>query len=250
MSHHPLDLSDESAVEPGPWHYGADYVTVYFKGEAPKLSGLVPAPFRVADGTCMAYVCEIISVSEGGAAMVADEPERTVYREAALGVKCLFGDLSGIYFPVMWVDTEWSLLRGLVNGYSKRLADKIVMTKLHPLNPGLEPLGAGASVTGYCVKGAERTLRVHVKIEKPGGAPDLVSFGRTFGLRRYPTTDSSQSGVAEAVEIQKSGTKFSEVWTGAGAVEAAMDVGRTEAIRGAVYKSGFTISGSRVLQRL
>lgn len=250
VSDHPLDLSDGSAVEPGPWHYGADYITVYFRGEVSKLEKLLPALFPVADGTCMAYVCEIVSVSEGGSRIASEEPERTFYREAALGIRCFHQNDQGIYFPVMWVDTEWSLLRGLVNGYSKRLADKIVMTKVHPLNPGQKPLSKGTAMTGYCVKGGQRTLLVRANLERAGEPTDLVPFGRTYGMRKYPTTDSSQSKVAEAVEILKSNTKFSDVWIGSGSVETSLEVGKAEIIRAATYKSGFTISGSRVLERL
>jgi len=247
---HPLSLGTTSAVEPGPWHYGADYVTVYFKGDRSKLEQLVPKPFTLAEGTCMAYVCEIISVSDGRPSMISEEPERTIYREAAVGVKCFHGGSPGIFFPVMWVDTEWSLLRGLVNGYSKRLADAIVMTKLHPLNPLLKPISGGTGFAGFCMKGAQRTLGIHVKVEKAGGPADLISFGTTFGVRNYPATDSSQSKVAEAVEIPKSNVRFSDVWTGKGSVESSLDVGRPEVIRGLIYKSGFTIGGSKVLERL
>ncbi|HUI86064.1 MAG TPA: acetoacetate decarboxylase family protein [Nitrososphaerales archaeon] len=250
MSDHTLDLSERSAVEPGPWHYGADYVTVYFKGERSKLEKLVPAPFMLADGTCMAYVCEIVSVSDERPQLASEYPERTLYREAAVGVKCTHRDSPGIYFPVMWVDTEWSLLRGLSNGYSKRLADRIVMTRLHPLNPAQKPVSGGTVFTGFCVKGDQRTLRVKVTVERQGGVSDLVSFGKTYGIRKYPATDSSQSRVAEAVDIPKSNSRSSDIWVGSGVVETTLDVGSTEVTRGAVYRSGFTIGGSKVLARL
>lgn len=250
MSNHPLDLSESSAVEPGPWHYGADYAAVYFTADTSKLKELVPRPFAPVDGTCMAYVCEIISVSSSRPEIASDDPDRAIYKEAALGIRCSYGATRGIYFPVMWVDTEWSLLRGLVNGYSKRLADRIVLTKLHPLNPGLKPVSEGTSFSGYCVKGSEIVLRVRVDIEKRGDAVDLVAFGPTFGIRKYPTTDSTQSGVAEAVEILKSNSRFSDVWVGSGSAVLSFDLGELRPYRGAVYRSGFTISGSKVLERL
>lgn len=245
---HTLDIGEDSAIEPGPWHYGADYVTVYFKGDADELRSLVPAPFTVADGTCMAYVCEIVSVAEGRDRVVADAPDRTLYKEAAVGVKCAFGAKPGIYFPVMWVTTEWSLLRGLLNGYPKRLADSVHMSKLHPLNPGLRQLGPGASLSGFCMKGSRRELSVRVDVERSGAPSDLLSFGATYGLRNYPATEASQTGVSEPVEILKSNSRAAEVWLGKGSVETMLAVGRPEILFGAVYRSGFTIGGSRVLK--
>ncbi len=245
---HPLVPGAHSAIERGPWHYGADYVTVYFEGDSAMLSKLVPKPFEVADGGCMAYVCEIVSVSDGGADLVATDPDRTLYQEAAIGIKCRFKEKPGLYFPVMWVNTEWSLMRGLLNGYQKRLADRIALTKLHPLNPGLKPVVAGSRLGGFCMKGASRVLSVSVAAERPGTPSDLPAFGSTFGRRAFPRTGDSQGEVDEAVEIVKSNSRVADVWLGSGRVETVLPVGEPRSTGGAVYRTGFTISGSRVLK--
>ena len=180
--------------------------------------------------------------------MVATRPDRTLYQEAAVGVKCSFKGKQGVFYPVMWVTTEWSLLRGLLNGYQKRLADRICLTKLHPLNPGLKAIAAGAKFGGFCVKGPGQTLSVKVTLEKQGTPADLLPFGATFGMRRLPRTDDSQGTVDEPVEILKSNSKVSEVWTGRGLMKTSLEVGTVHPLYGAVYRSGFTISGSKVLR--
>jgi hypothetical protein len=244
---HPLQPGPASAIESGPWHYGADYIAVYFNGKQTSLGALLPKPFVVDQGLSVAYVCEIISVGDTGAEMVSSRPDRTVYQEAAVGIKCRFKDKHGIFYPVMWVTTEWSLLRGILNGYQKRLADKISLTKLHPLNPGLRPISQGMEFGGFCVKGPETTLSVKVRVERSGSSADLPSFGATFGLRKFPRTDPSQGMVNEPVEILKSNSRVSDVWLGAGSVETSLSVGKIQPVSGAVYRSGFTISGSRAL---
>ena len=248
MLDHPLVPGPNSAIEKGPWHYGADYISVFFRGDTPSLKRLVPPPFVVDDGTCMAYVCEIISVGDSGGEVVASRPDRTIYQEAAVGVKCLFKEKAGIFFPVMWVTTEWSLLRGILNGYQKRLADRISMTKLHPLNPGLKSISAGAKFGGFCVKGPGQTLSLEVAVEKAGSPSDLPSFGATYGVRRFPGTSAGQGSVNEPVEILKSNSRVSDVWVGTGSVKTELEVGRIEVLFGAVYRSGFTISGSQPLK--
>ena len=248
MLDHPLVPGPTSAIEKGPWHYGADYISVFFRGEPLSLQRLVPPPFVVADGTCMAYVCEIVSVGDSGAEMVASRPDRTVYQEARVGVKCRFKEESGIFFPVMWVTTEWSLLRGILNGYQKRLADRISMTKLHPLNPGLKPISPGTKFGGFCVKGPGQTLSLEVTVEKAGSPSDLPSFGATYGMRRFPSTRAGQEAVNEPVEILKSNSRVTDVWIGTGSVRTKLEVGKIEPSYGAVYRSGFTISGSKPLK--
>ncbi|MDG6988153.1 MAG: acetoacetate decarboxylase family protein [Nitrososphaerota archaeon] len=248
MLDHPLVPGPDSAVEKGPWHYGADYVTVYFRGERDALSDLLPKPFEVADGTCMGYVCEIVSVAESAADMAAYRPDRTVYDEAAVGVKCTYKGRTGVYFPVMWVTTEWSLLRGLLNGYQKRLADKISMTKLHPLNPGMKGVAAGSRFGGFCMKGPEQTISLQVQVEREVAPDALPKFGATFGTRRYPKTDESQGTVDEPVEIAKANSRVSDAWVGTGSLKTTLGVGKIEPVSGAVYRSGFTILGSKVLR--
>jgi len=248
MLDHPLVPGSTSAIERGPWHYGADYISVYFRGEVASLKRLVPAPFVTDDGLCMAYVCEIISVADAGPELIASRPDRTIYQEAAVGVKCRFKGRTGIFFPVMWVTTEWSLLRGILNGYQKRLADRISMTKLHPLNPGLKEIAPGARFGGFCVKGPGQTLSLEVTIEKAGSPSDLPSFGPTYGMRRFPSTGDAETEVNEPVEILKSNSRVSDVWIGSGSLKTKLKVGKITPLSGAVYRSGFTISGSKVLK--
>ncbi|MDG6920296.1 MAG: acetoacetate decarboxylase family protein [Nitrososphaerota archaeon] len=248
MLDHPLVPGPTSAIEEGPWHYGADYIAVYFRGEKSALADLIPKPFGVTDGLCVGYVSEIISVAESGLEIAADRPDRTVYQEAAVGVKCEYMGRTGLYFPVMWVTTEWSLLRGLLNGYQKRLADRISMTKLHPLNPGMKPVSAGCTFGGFCVKGPERTMSLRVVVERQGAPDDLPPFGPVFGMRVFPKTDGSQGSVSEPVEVAKANSRVADVWLGTGSLATTLDVGRVEPISGAVYRSGFTILGSKALK--
>lgn len=249
MAEHPLVPGDHSAIEKGPWHYGADYVAVYFHSDMAIISRLVPKPFEVlSDGRCIAYVCEIVSVSDTGAEMVASEPDRTIYQEAAVGIQCRYQAKQGVFFPVMWVTTEWSLLRGLLNGYQKRLADKIAMTKLHALNPGLRQVGLGSQFGGFCVKGGATTLSLSVTIERQGAPSDLPSLGATFGRRVFPKTNQTQGEVIEVVEILKSNSKTADIWLGKGSVRTTLPIGEPRSVTGAVYRSGFTISGSKVLR--
>ncbi len=246
---HPLSPGKTSAIEEGPWHYGADYVTVYFRAERHALANIVPEPFEVADGLCLGYVCEIVSVADSALEMASDRPDRTLYHEAAIGVKCKYAARPGTYFPVMWVTTEWSLLRGLLNGYQKRLADRISVTKLHPLNPGMGPVSEGSRFGGFCVKGPDQVLSLKVAVKRQGAASELPSFGPTFGMRKYPRTDESQQSVDEPVEVLKSNFRVTDVWLGDGELRTSLDVGKIEPVSGAVYRSGFTISGSRALKK-
>ena len=239
----------DSIVEPGPWHYGVDYLSVYFRAKPASLQKLLPRFFRIrADGAGVAYVSEFVSVSEGTPEATFENPERTIYREAALGVACTWRGRGGVYFPVMWVDKDWSLARGWLNGYAKRLADSIVMTRLHPMNPGIKPLGKGTRLAGYCVKDGSKVLTVRFKIRGRGRSEDLVKFGATFGVRRFPSTHTSQLHVEEPVEVIRHDASAGDIWVGEGELEAPGLDDTSTVQKGLLYRSGFSISGSSILR--
>ncbi len=238
----------DSIVDRGPWHYGVDYLAVYFKSNPKVLQRLLPNFFKVGDGVCVAYVSEFVSVSESNLHAPFSEPEKTLYKEAAIGVGCTWKGRRGVYFPIMWVDQVWSLARGWLNGYAKRLAERIVMTKLHPLNPRLKPLSRGTNLAGYCVNDGIKVLQVKVRVDGKGDAHDLVKFGATFGVRRFPRTHNSQLGAEEPVEVIRYNSSNSDIWVGKGEFEAAGLEASSVTLKGLHYKSGFSIGGAKVLK--
>jgi hypothetical protein len=237
-SRHPLEPLPGGLVEPGPWHYRADYLSVYFRADKGRLQQVLPRGLAVGDGTCLAYVCKIRSSSEGGLPQNQSDPGLTVYGEAAYGVGCSFEGKTGIFFPVMWVDKAWSLARGWLNGYSKNYADVIQMS------------GEGNSWSGNATSGGTTVLSIETVTENRGDKSDLLNFGATFGRRRFPKTDESQSEVDELVEIVKASGGISDVRTGSGRLQLdpREGLGDLEVVCGLAYKSEFTISGAKVLR--
>ena len=205
----------------------------------------------MGDGTCVAYVCGIISVSEKNPGMLYEDPDRTIYEEAAFGIGCACNGKPGVYFPVMWVNKDWSLVRGWLNGYPKRMADRISLTRIHPANPLVNSIVAGTVLSGYCIASSRKVLSLKVRVKEQGEKEDLVSFGATYGFRRFPATDPSQNKVGELVEVLKYNNRTADVWVGSGELEldATEQVGRIRVTRGVSYKGGFSIKGAKVLAK-
>lgn len=246
-----------SIVDEGPFHWGIDYVTTYFRGEKVKLQRLLPEGLKVTDGSGLAYVGEFISVSEKSPEAVYLDPAQTVYHEAAIGLSCNHAGKSGVYFVFMWVDKDWSLIRGWLNGYPKKLADDIVMTKLHPLNPLTGGIGVGSQLSGFATRHGQRIFTVHVKVNRKGSSGDVIRFGSTYGLRLFPATDATQTAVRELVEVTKSAAVVDDIWAGDGELNFGTPLGEEldllgplETKYGCVYRTGFTISGAKVLAKI
>jgi acetoacetate decarboxylase len=257
FTHFQTPSGRSSLVDEGPFHWGIDYVTVYFKGVKETLQTLLPEGLSIADGMGMAYIGDFVSVSERSPETIYLDPAQTIYHEAAIGVACNYQGRPGLYFIFMWVDRDWSLIRGWLNGYPKKMADEIAMTKLHPLNPLTGGIKIGSNLSGYATRHGQRIFTVRVKITRKGTAEDVTKFGSTYGLRLFPATDSTQTQVRELVEVKKSAAVVDDVWVGDGELSFGTPLGEELDLLGPLaikygcsYRTGFTISGAKVLAKI
>ena len=247
-----------SVVQAPPYHYGADFVTVYFKSNPEKLQYFLPDPLMVADGSAVAYVSDFVcTVSENAMTAPYDDPAQASYHEAAVGIKCTYKGNPGVYYPFMWVDRDWSLVRGWSLGYSKKLADDIQMTRLHKYIPKVPYYGPGTKLSGYCSRHGSRILSVSLSITRKGTSQDLISSPSVYGLRYFPANTQGQKMVNELIEIQKGNAKLGdEIWYGEGEVmfydcvnEELIKIEPVEPLYGLSYQFGFTNYGSKVLEQ-
>lgn len=210
-----------SVVQAPPYYYGADYITVYFKSDPEKLQYFLPDQLKVSDGSAVAYVSDFVcTVSENDMEAPYNDPAQATYREAALGIRCSYRGNPGIYYPFMWVDRDWSLVRGWALGYSKKLADDIQLTRLHRYVPKVPYYGPGVKLSGYCARHGSRLLSVSLEIKRKGTSKDIISPPSVYGWRYFPANSSGQNSVNELVEIQKGNAKLGEeIWYGEGKVE-------------------------------
>jgi len=248
-----------SVVQAPPYHYGADFITVYIKADPEKLQYFLPDPLKVADGSAVAYVSDFVcTVSENDMEAPYNDPAQATYGEAAVGIKCSYKGNPGVYYPFMWVDRDWSLVRGWSLGYSKKLADDIHMTRLHRLIPKVPYYGPCVKLSGYCARHGSRLLSVSLEIKRKGTPQDLVSSPSVYGLRYFPANTPGQNSVNELIEIQKgNGQLGDEIWYGEGKVELGRStneelekIGSIEPLYGLCYQFGFTNYGSKVLEQM
>jgi hypothetical protein len=204
-----------SVLSEGPWYYGVDYLTVYFVGNRKQLARLLPHPLKIGDGMGLTYVAEFVSVSATDFGNACLNPAQTIYNEAAVGISCTYKERKGVYFPFMWVDTDWSMIRGWLLGYPKKIADDIQMTRTHPLNRLAASFRKGIGVMGYCTRQGRSLVEIGLTIERRGDRKDVIDLGAAYGLRHFPGVGKKGTPVNEVVEIVKSGFRVGkEVWVG------------------------------------
>lgn len=244
-----------SLVDDCLYGWGADLIVVYLRCDPERLQALLPPGLKVADGLCMAYVGAFQSASEDRPDAMLLNPAGTVYNEAALSIACTYGDRKG-YFPAfVWVDKEWSLIRGWLNGYPKKIG-AITMARPHAYNPVTGGgLRVGAVTGGICSRHGFTLMRMGLTLTRAGEPGDLKSRPSTFGHRHWPALHPTQTAVSELVEVNRTDLKIGDVWLGepffelGNAPDEALDHFRDhELVAGATYSYGFRIGGATRLE--
>ena len=135
-----------SLLPPPPWHYSGELLTVEYRTDAAAVAELLPDPLTpVADdedpGAVAVIWADWQSCSDSGDELL--DPVRAQYKECFVVVRCRYRDRVFSRCVYIWVDKDIALVRGLHQGYPKKLGD-IWMTRpvtVGRAGPRLEPGG-------------------------------------------------------------------------------------------------------------
>src|SRR6185436_8393814 len=153
-----------SLVPPPPWHYVGNFLVVDFWADPDAAVALLPEGLEPHDdpGRCSAVVAEWQGFSETGDELV--DPSRSQYREAYVVVNALLDGEEVTTCPYCWVDQDFALVRGWIQGFPKKLGE-VWMTRTYglggPADPGLVAgarHGATCSARGRAI--ADMTLTI------------------------------------------------------------------------------------------
>lgn len=203
----PFTPSGRSALVPdGPWTYVMDSIAVHARAEPERIREVLPPELRPL-GDLWFYVADIISYSESSEEMNYLAPDLLQYREAAVFVKVELGGKNYAYCPFMYVDNDLSLVRGIIFGFPKKIAE-IEMTRFHELFE-TRRYGGAAYRAGYSL------FRILVEPKTSVRRSPFDDFG-SWLLRRY----LKPIGVDDYVEFVPQAS-YSRILSG----EARLEVG-------------------------
>lgn len=253
----PITKSGKSAiVQPPPYVYAVDYIAVYVKINEEIANSLLPPGLELASDNAWIYVSEFLSYPEHHDEITYQDPELTVYREGAVALNVILDGQKYLYFPFMWVDKDWALIRGYINGYPKKIAN-ISLSKFHPLMPGREGPAPGVKLGGYVARNGYTLYRIEVELRDRTNSLPITAFGPTLTIRRYPATGSGQRDVWEYVTVIKGESKTADIWTGRGFITIGWGPNDEvnllqikEVIGGYFYRSYFKILGTKLIKTI
>ncbi len=244
-------------IDPPPWHYGGDVLHLAFRADAKKMRELLPPPLMPGPDPQegVLWFTEWISASDANPDLSFVNPERSQYKECIVMVSCQFRGVTGYYVPYIWVDNDFTLVRGLFQGFPKKLGD-VYITRLHDLTPKVGGKKAGAKVKGICVSGARRIVEGSMEFERQAQPSDVPPV-KFYLMRHFPgIEDITKPDIHEIASSRVADPKVADVWVGKGEAkfhasefEEVADLGAVTVTKAFYYSLGITITGGEVLHR-
>jgi len=246
-----------SIVEPPPWYYGGEVMELIFRTNEEKARELIPPPLSIGPepGKGIVWFVEWVSVSESNPDLAFINPERAVYQECLVMIQCSYKGEPGYIVPYIWVDKDFSLMRGFIQGFPKKMA-RIYRSKLSELNIKVGGKRVGAKLKGICEAHGERLVEgslIFTRKANPSEVP-LIKF---YLMRQFPNIeDPFKPVVHELVISEVSDVKIADVWAGNAEMkffESNMEeiaaISPIEMLGGFHYSMGLTVIGGRVIHR-
>lgn len=179
----PRTPTGAAAIVPGPpWHYSGEMLTVEFRTDPARVAELLPDGIDLADddpGAVALIWAEWQSCSDSFDELL--DPARSQYKEVFLVVRCKYQGHTWSRAAYIWVDKDFAMARGHVQGYPKKMSE-IWMTRpvtVGKAGPRLEPGGRfGATVSTWGRRIADARFTITGTTDKAGfvnGHPMLHS---------------------------------------------------------------------------
>jgi acetoacetate decarboxylase len=245
-----------SLLPPPPWHYSGDLLTVEYRTDPARVAELLPGPLRPApeDPGAVALIwADWQSCGEAGDELL--DPVRAQYRECFAVVRCVFDGQVFSRCVYIWVDTDFALVRGLHQGYPKKLGS-VHQTRPHPFGRAAPRIAPGGRFAGTLAAADRRLAQAVVTLREQVPAAGFVNAHPMAHHRWMP---SIEKGAPDALdELVRSGSASVEAgpaWGGDATLElfespteelARLEVG--EIIGGYYQQVGVTWDGGKVLE--
>ncbi|MCX7623580.1 MAG: acetoacetate decarboxylase family protein [Thermomicrobium sp.] len=207
-----------SLVPPPPWHYVGDFLVLEYWADPAAVAAVLPPglePYPDDPGRCAAIFADWQSCSDSFDELL--DPVRAQYREFFIVVNALYRGELVTTCPYIWVDKDFALARGWIQGFPKKLGE-IHITRAYTLpvpvaaqpRPGTRFAGT-ASANGRLLAYGIVTVRERSNDGPTHNAPPLVN------VRHFPRLAQGfhdKPAVHELVRARSRDRHVGEIWVG------------------------------------
>jgi acetoacetate decarboxylase len=209
----PFSPTGRSSLVPAPpWHFSGEVLMVEYRADPEAAGSFLPRELAgsAATGHAAAIFGDWQSCSAGGEELL--DPVRSQYREFYIALACQLGGQPVARCPFCWVDKDFSLVRGLIQGYPKKMGS-IAMTRAFSVVHAAPGLTNGSQFAGTLAAADRRLVEARVTLERPSEPPALM-LAPLIHTRCFPAWDPSEPGTEELVMGGSSAQAVADVWWG------------------------------------
>ncbi|MHB8464727.1 MAG: acetoacetate decarboxylase family protein [Acidimicrobiales bacterium] len=206
---------DAALVPPPPWHFSGDIIGVDFRTEPEAAAAVLPSPLQpVGDGSATFVFADWSSAADADPRIAAD-PGRGQYREAYVEVHALLEGSKVARVPYIWVDSDLSLARGLIQGFPKKMGT-IAMSRPVVVGRGGPKLEPGATLAAHVSSVGRRLATAAITL----GAGPVDRIPRAMRLpiwhsRYMPDLAGGPPLVNDFARNLLDGFEIADAWEGA-----------------------------------
>jgi acetoacetate decarboxylase len=245
-----------SLLPPPPWHYSGDLLTVEYRTAPERVAELLPDPLRPApdDPGAVALIwADWQSCGEAGDELL--DPVRAQYRECFAVVRCALAGQVYSRCVYIWVDTDFALVRGLHQGYPKKLGS-IHQTRPHPFGRAAPKIAPGGRFAGTLAAADRRLAHAVVTLREQVPSAGFVNAHPMAHHRWMPSIEKgAPDALDELIRSRSAAVDAGPAWGGDATLElfespteelASLEV--REIIGGYYQQVGITWDGGKVLR--
>jgi len=253
---YPRTATGRSSLLPAPpWHYSGDLLTVEYRTDPARVAELLPAPLEPAPqdpGAAALIWADWQSCGETGEELL--DPVRAQYRECFVVVRCSLAGQVYSRCVYIWVDADFALVRGLHQGYPKKLGS-IHQTRPHPFGRAAPRIAAGGRFAGTLAAADRRLAQAVVTLREPSPGNGFVNAHPMAHHRWMPSIEKgAPDSLDELIASGSASVEAGPAWRG----EATLDLFDSpteelarlevrEIIAGYYRQVGVTWDGGRLL---
>jgi acetoacetate decarboxylase len=237
-----------------PWHYSADFLIIEYHTDPDAVIALLPKELEpaVADpGAVAAIFADWQVCSEDGHELL--DPVQGQYKEFFLVVGCTFLGQPASRCVYIWVDKDFAMYRGWIQGFPKKLG-AIHMTRTFPVGKATPRIEPGARFGATCTAGSREIARAIVTLRRVSPTGPTVNDPPMHNTRLFPAYDGLVPDIFELVRAGGQDRSITEIWEwdaeltlGSNTIEPLGAIAPRTIIKGYRFSFGYTVNGGTVL---
>lgn len=232
---HPFTPGGRSQlVGPPPWHFSMDQIVIHYNADPEQVRRYIPDPMepsRNSPAGCTARVTSMTSVSDDDREMMYTNPERCNFKEGIILNNCSYKGEEGQKLAYMWVDNDFTLMRGWFMGAPKKLGrikSNFDFRQLYDINPELDNFGAGIKLKSWVEAQGERLIDANMTLGEKITPDRMPAHLRreTFNILHFPNIEigATKPWVHRIVTVVAD-IQIGDIWEGA---DAELILGESE----------------------